>query len=213
MITCWDCGKEATASMQKINSPYGEYEQLKSRRSKKIEVYRRCYCEECFEKRLRGLADNNEVYLRCKRERMLENALCRLESAGINMYEYKEAIDAVTEYNENNPDKFDSAAEVIAAIVLIKNHIRVKPQYKVDKYQVDFLLPDEKIVLEIDGEGHRLHRAKDSIRDEVIRYQLKGHQIVRIPASDLYQKPEALIDGITAVLDYRYNYYDKWIKK
>jgi very-short-patch-repair endonuclease len=74
-------------------------------------------------------------------------------------------------------------------------------------------LPDEKIVLEIDGEGHRLHRAKDSIRDEVIRYQLKGYQIVRIPASDLYQKPEALIDGITAVLDYRYNYYDKWIKK
>lgn len=212
-LTCWVCGKPATAAMQKHSGIYGDYDTLKSKKIQKISKFRRCYCENCFEEYIKRISSDNEKYLRLKRERMIETALYKLEAAGTDMYEYKEAIDAVIEYNKNNPDKFDSSAEVIAAIELIKNHIRIKPQYKVDKYQVDFLLPDEKIVLEIDGEAHRLHRAKDSVRDEVIRYQLKGYQVIHIPAKDLYEKPNALIKGIDAVLDYRYNYDKNWIPK
>ena len=68
-------------------------------------------------------------------------ALCILEKQDLCIYDYKEAIDAVREFAEEQPDKFDSAYEMIAAIILVDNEIECKPQYKVGVYQCDFCIP------------------------------------------------------------------------
>lgn len=205
-MKCWVCGAEATKCYRKGN-PYAFVAK------KELSKFQRCYCDECFDKVAKEMEEENAIFIKLKRKRMIETAIYKLESQSLVFEDYKEAIDAVVEYNEEHPDKFDSAGEVIAAIMLIKDHIKIKPQYKIDKYQVDFLLPEEKIVLEIDGDIHRVHRAKDSIRDEVIRHQLgEEWQIVRIPASELYQNAKKLVKAIDAVIDYRYDYASKWLK-
>lgn len=209
-IKCWECGKEATKA-RGFRNPFEPCKD--SQMSYKIvNRFQRCYCEECFEKHNNKIAEENELWLRLKRERMFEVAIDKLERQGtIDFEEYEEAIKTVEEYNINNPDKFDSSSEIIAAIILIQNHVKIKPQYKIDKYQVDFLLPEEKIVLEIDGVQHRLHRAKDAIRDEVIKYALgKEWQIIRIPAEELEKNSKKLIDAMDAILDRRYNKAKAW---
>lgn len=203
-IMCWDCGKPATKARLLLN-PFGSYEDL-SKSKKEISGHQRCYCDECFEKHNRKIAEEHEEWLRLKRSRLFENAIDKLERQNIDFTEYKEAIKTVEEYNLTNPDKFDSASEIIAAIILIHNHIHIKPQYKIEKYQVDFLLPDDKVVLEIDGVTHKLKTAKDAVRDDFIRYTLgKEWQVVRIPAEELNKNATKLIKGIEAILDYRYS--------
>lgn len=200
---CWDCGKPATKARMLIN-PFSRYEEL-SKTKKEVNQFQRCYCEECFEKHNRKITEDNQEWLRLKRTRQFENAIDKLERQSIDFTEYEEAIKTVEEYNINHPDKFDSASEIIAAIILIHNHVHIKPQYKVDKYQVDFLLPEEKVVLEIDGVAHKLKTAKDAIRDDVIRYTLgKEWQVIRIPAEELNKNAKKLLKAIDAILDYRY---------
>lgn len=121
-----------------------------------------------------------------------------------NFYENKEAICVVKDKILEKPDNFDSSYEVVAAIILVSNRIYSKMQVKVGKYQVDFLLPDYKIVLEIDGDRHKTKKNRDNERDEKIKQILGiGWEVVRIPTELLDMKAENLVKGIESLLDYR----------
>ena len=164
----------------------------------------RCYCKECYEKERVHQNDERKLYVRLKKREMFRKACDILEKQGVDMYRYKDAIDAVSEVVDEKPDKFDSSYEVLAAIILVRNHIYAKMQYKVDRYQIDFLLPDMLVALEIDGERHRYSKVKDSIRDEQIKKTLGPHwEIVRIKTDYLEKKAALLPVAIKRVLDAR----------
>ena len=142
---------------------------------------------------------------------MFRKAVELLEKQHTDMYEYQEAIEVVSDFLEDNVDKFDSSYEVLTAIVLVQNRIYSKMQYRVGKYQVDFLLPDLLVVLEIDGERHRHKKDYDSVRDREIKKTLGPHwEIIRIPTERLDTNAKKIPEAIDKVLEYRETNHINW---
>lgn len=203
-MKCWVCGKEATRTRQqlKMKKYHGMllYDFVEVKPSK----YHRCYCEECMNEINALEQQEQEEYIRLKKRRMFLNACELLEKQHTNMYEYREAIDAVEEHIKENPDKYDSSYEVLAAIILIHERIHIKMQEKIGRYQVDFLLPEMLVVLEIDGDRHTHRKAYDSRRDKIIKQELGPHwEVIRINTDYLDQNAKALPKAIQGVLDHR----------
>lgn len=202
-LECWICGGEATHKRNLAVPKYlfGGY--LYS--NPVPDESQRCYCKRCFDNTMAELREENKTYIRIKKKRMFERALDRMEHQKIPMYDYREAINTVEEYFAENLDKFDSSYEIMAAIVLIHNHIHIRPQYKIDRYQVDFLLDEDHIVLEIDGDRHKSHKKYDSGRDADIKRILGNDwEIIRISTECLDMNVTRLVTAIEAVLDNRY---------
>lgn len=203
-MKCWECGKEATCRRRighLINGAKpGEMDLLVQNES----YTQRCYCKECFDNHMKRIREENELFVKLKKRRMFETALDCLEHQQIKMYSYQKAIKAVEEYIEENPDKFDSSYEMVAAIVLIKKRIRCKLQYKIGNYQVDMILPDLFVALEIDGDRHKHRKQYDSERDMTIKMILGSQwEIVRIKTEYLDEHADRLLDAIKKVCDYR----------
>ena len=160
----------------------------------------RSYCASCFEEVKAERQKDIRDYLALKKKLMFERAVKILERQQLDIYEYKEAIETVQEFLTNNPDKFDSADEIAAAIILLDNEIPMKIQHKVDEYHVDFCLPTLKIVLEIDGYLHASSLAKDNERDIKVRKALGASwEVVRIKTEYIEQNAEMLVEAIKAV--------------
>lgn len=211
-IICWKCGKAATKSM-----PHWYYDerlhQIIEYQVQDLTKHYRCYCDDCIEKV--KAADKEDVanYIRLKKLMMFNRALNLLEKQRINMYKYKDAIDVVEEHIKNNPDKYDSSYEVIAAIMLVHNRVLSKMQYKIGKYQVDFLLPEMGVVLEIDGDRHRYKKDYDSKRDAEIKKILGyGWDIVRIKTEYIEQNATKIVKAIEMVIEYRETNHIPWRK-
>ena len=202
-MKCWICGGKATRKRDLTNPKkmFGQY-------AYSIPVEddsQRCYCEECYDNLMKEIREENKLYITLKKKRMFETAVDRMEHQKIRLYDYKEAIDTVYEYFMENLDRFDSSYEVMAAIVLIHNHVHIEPQAKVGGYQVDFLLKDDHVVVEIDGDRHKYNKRKDSERDEHIKRMLgAGWEIIRISTECLDMNAVRLVTAIEAVLDKRH---------
>lgn len=209
---CWICGKPANNLSPRLY--YDEAsDQLKEWyvESSTENPWGRYYCDDCLKRTQLEYKKELELYIKLKKKLMFIRACNLLEKQGINMYEYKDAITVVEEHIKNHPDKFDSSYEVVAAIILVYNHVLAKMQYKIGKYQVDFLLPEMCTVLEIDGERHRHKKEHDSKRDQYIKKCLGGGwQIVRIKTDYLDKNADKLIEAIDKVLDYRDTHHINW---
>ena len=171
----------------------------------------RCYCDKCLKEIIEKESRDRAEYVKLKKRAMFVRACKKLENQNTNMYEYKEAIDVVEDFIENNPDKFDSSYEVLTAIILVHNRIHTKMQYKVGKYQVDFLLPDLLVVLEVDGERHKHRKDYDSARDKFIKEELGPHwEVVRINTENLDKDAKKIPEAIYKVLEYRETKHINW---
>ena len=180
---CWGCGKEIVA-----------------------ERHKRCLCDQC-KANLKAEKDKNRnqmIYL--KKFFMFDRAMELLEKQNYDFYKNKEVIEAVEDKFWDDPDKFDSADEILTAIILVEHRIYAKIQYKIDRYQVDFLLPDYHVILEIDGDRHRYNVGRDSVRDEAIKYMLGADwEIIRIPTKCIESDASKLILAIEKILEVREN--------
>ena len=202
-MKCWICGKTATRT-RPINDGFGWIEPP-------LSEYRRCYCDSCYKETEQKELEERKQYIKLKKREMFRKAVKVLESQHTNMYEYQEAVEVVWEFVENNPDKFDSSYEVLAAIVLVQNRIYSKMQYKVGPYQVDFLLPDLLVVLEIDGERHKHNKEYDTARDRFIKKTLGPHwDIIRISTEHLDKNAKKIPEAINKVLEYRETNHINW---
>lgn len=202
-MKCWICGKPNAKHTRHITTDYNIIYNVEVRHPVK-ERNQRCYCEKCFEEEKERLRQENEQFILLKRKRMFERALDMMERQRIDFYKYEEAIKTVGEYNEKNDGKFDSSHEIMAAIVLIQNHYHIKPQSKVGRFQVDFMLPDDKVIVEIDGDRHKGKKSQDSIRDLKIINELGNDwEVIRIPTELIEQSVTKLPRAIEKVLDYR----------
>lgn len=208
-VYCWECGKVAEEWDRHI---IFESENL----HEVIEFhqpYFRTFCKECYDRLKRQQEEENRLYIKLKKKRMLEKACFLLERQMAPMYEYKDAIDVVKDAVEENPDKFDSSYEMVAAIVLVQNRIYAKTQYKIGSYQVDFLLPEIGVVLEIDGERHKYSKGYDKRRDAEIKEALgDGWDIIRIDTKYLDKNAAKLPEAIDRVIDYRETGKTPWRK-
>lgn len=101
-------------------------------------------------------------------------------------------------------DKYDSIPEVIACIELLHIGTRVIVHQKVGNYTVDFCLPDEKLVVEIDGSLYHSDEAKEFMRDRIVTSALgDGWAVKHIPA-DAVTKNHALFGrGMKKMLNAR----------
>ena len=203
IMKCWVCGKEGANCTRDITAEYKLYYEIPIRKTVKAE-HQRCYCKKCYEDTMKRLAIEDEQYVTLKRKRMFENALDKLERQQLDFVKYEEAIKTIEEYNLENDGKFDSSQEIMAAIILIQNRYHIKPQAKVGSYQVDFMFPEDNLILEIDGDRHNFKKSYDKRRDATIKEILGSEwQILRIPTDMIDQKAEKLPLAIEQLLDYK----------
>ena len=185
MFKCWDCGKPLEDGFR----------------------HKRNYCTECAAKKAANAKRTFDEYWRLKNTMTLERAVSRIEDddSGGDIEDYREAIEAVREYVEKNPQKLESTEEYITLIVLLSNYVRTICQYQVLNYRADFCLPDMKIILEIDGDRH--NKAKDAQRDlEILGEIGQDWTVLRIPTKYVNKYPKQIYD---AILDYMIEYKRK----
>lgn len=190
-MKCWTCGKETEPT-------------YKTYRGKTVKTKNRAYCPECLKKHEEEIKHDKELHVILKKKVMFERAMELMEKQGCDMSKYRNSAVMVQKYLYANWDKFDSADELIAAIVLIKNGLQVKMQCKVGRYQIDIVIPEKKIALEIDGDRHKLKRDYDTWRDVEIKNALGDEwEIVRISTNHIEKNCEKLITAIDAVVQYK----------
>ena len=202
-MKCWICGKTATKTKQIYDCGMWIEPELSTKR--------RCYCDDCFKRELKQEILDNKEYVRLRKKRMIKKAIDTLEKQNTDMYEYREAIQVITDFIEKEPDKIDSSYEALAAIVLVHNRIHAKMQHKVGNYQVDFLLPELFVVLEIDGERHKHRKGYDTARDKEIKKTLGEYwEVIRIGTELLDQNAKKLPEAIHKIIDYRETNHFNW---
>lgn len=180
---CWECGR--TLNVLKAN--------IRNR------------CKRCEEKYKKLQEQKTAEYARLKAEMMLERALKLLEGQEfpVVIVDYKEASDAIAEKIAEEPNVFDSAHEMLAAMELIRNKIKVKLQQKIAGNRVDMVIPDLRVVLEIDGYLHDYRPKKDKQRDLEVRKELGAEwEVVRIPTKYIEQNIKKLLPAIKAIKKY-----------
>ena len=93
MEKCWICGKPATKTITKgevITFDSARFpETQKSLLSKGTH---RAYCEECFEKETKKLAERKRQYAILKKQLMLERAIRSLERQDVPIYHYRDLL-------------------------------------------------------------------------------------------------------------------------
>lgn len=192
MRKCWVCGAEATDFVL-----IGKYDKWKESKHYKKQ---RGYCKNCYPVVMAEMDKDKSEYVRLRKKLMYERAVSSLERQRLDIYDYEEALKAVEDFSRDNPDKFDSSEEMIAAAILINEEISINIGWKVGRYTVDIAIPGMFVLLEIDGETHRSRLYYDNERDKEIRAMLGGKwEIVRIKADYLDQNAEMLVEAIKAV--------------
>lgn len=132
------------------------------------------------------------------KEKRLEKAIERIKRKTGNFSRYKDAIEVVKK-NLHKDGWFQSTEEVMTAIELVKNNVRARHQVKFGRYKADFVLPDEKAVLEIDGELFHTDktRKKEALRDALIVASLGSDwEVIRITDSLINQNITRLVPAI-----------------
>jgi very-short-patch-repair endonuclease len=111
-------------------------------------------------------------------EKRFRKAAENIKSQVRNFKDYDKAIETA----KTRAEKYGSVPEAMVAIELLKNKYRIIPQQKIGKYRVDFALPDQKKVIEVDGEiYHKNNRNCD--REATIQFTLGvSWKIIHIPA-------------------------------
>ena len=196
-MKCWICERETTPTQKIKIDPI-----TRSRHISNSNM--RAYCPECKKKHEEEVKQDKDHYVILKKKVMFERALELMERQDCNMETYRNSVVRVQRYLYANWDKFDSADELIAAIVLIKEGLQIKMQHRVGNYQIDILIPEKKIALEIDGERHKHRQEYDSWRDIEIKQALgDGWEVVRIGTHHLEKNCGKLIAAIDALKDYK----------
>lgn len=138
-------------------------------------------CDDC-KKLIKELKDkkkrDKEEKLLAEGEKRFKQALKKLAKQGID-----ETWDRAIEIAETRKEAYGSIPEVIMAIGLIRTKHKIIPQQKVGSLTVDFALPDQKRVVEVDGGIYHIQYSKEEERDlRMISMLGKGWDIVHVPA-------------------------------
>lgn len=161
-------------------------------------------CPECRKELVRQEMDKKQRQMSVDKSAKLDEAIKRI-SKHADISGYDEAIKSVRKCL-NHPGWFQSTEEIMAALELVRNGMKVHHQVCIYDYTVDFILPELRVALEIDGViFHGKDKQKQqALRDEVIENKLgDGWQIVRISTDNINTNITRLIPAIKGVTEYR----------
>jgi len=181
---CWECGKEMNISSKS----------------------KRPYCNACEIKRRDENEIDTEKYSRLRSRFMLERAFKILEKQQkfIHIDRYKESGEIIENYIQDNYTKFDSAHEMVASMELLKNRIHIKIQPIINGRKADFMLKEEKVILEIDGFLHEHSQEVDYKFDLEIREELGADwEVIRIPTNYIESNVTMLYEAIMELKIYK----------
>jgi very-short-patch-repair endonuclease len=101
------------------------------------------------------------------------------------------------------PGRIRSEAERrLLALVRAAGLPRPRVNARIDGYEVDFLWPDHRLVVEVDGHAfhsNRPQRERDSRRDQDLA--VHGYLVLRVTWRQIDREPEALVARIAALLE------------
>lgn len=161
-------------------------------------------CPNCRELLINQKMDMRLDVCMDKQEQRLKRAIDRIsKQTDIQKYEY--AINWIKN-NLGRASWFQSTEEIMVAMELIRRKVKAHHQVRIYNYSIDFILPEYKVALEIDG---KLYHGKDrkqygSIRDEAITDKLgDGWELIRIDTENINMNVTRLLPAIKAVLKRR----------
>lgn len=157
-------------------------------------------CPDCRNllRKKRKLAEIQEyLQIITKEEKRFDKALLEIENQVKDLRRYERAIKIA----KKAITKYSSIPEVMVAIELIKLGYSIIPQQKVTRYRVDFAIPKEKIVIEIDGGIFHKNKSVALDREIIIQAALgMDWIIIHIPAEAIrnnIRKMKVIIDKFT----------------
>ena len=161
-------------------------------------------CDACKKEAVAQKRAEQAVGKRSAKEKRLDAAIKRISKvADITLYE--KGIHYVQEHLDK-PYWFGSTEEIMVALELMRRGVKAHHQVKIFEYRVDFLLPELKVVLEVDG---RIYHGKDKdrqqqTRDDVICWKLGNDwQVIRIDTENINKNVTRLMKGIYGIMAHR----------
>lgn len=137
--------------------------------------------------------------VRTPKEIKFDEAVCNLSKQVKNIDDYSKAIEIARERVE----RYGSVPEMMVAIELIKLKYSIIPQQKIGKYKVDFAIPKQKCIIEVDGKLYHQDYNKEMKREAHMRLILgMDWKIVHVPA-------ELISKHITSLGEYIEKYKER----
>ena len=141
------------------------------------------YCKGVIKKKLAPTIPDTET----KAERRFNKAVSRIREQVRNFNKYERAV----EIARKRVERYGSIPEAMMAIGLLQAKFAITPQQRIGKYNVDFLIPKHKTIVEVDGSIYHANREKEKKRDLYLRTALGFDWIViHVPAERIEQNLE-----------------------
>lgn len=170
-------------------------------RSRSYSRQKKYTCHDC--KCIRDGIKNEDTAMR--KEIKFAKAIDNIEATVGDLEPYRDAIEKVKK-SLHHTSWFRSTEEIMVAIELLKNGVKAIHQQKIGKYKVDFVLPDYKVLLEIDGKPFHNSdtRAAEGMRDgSIILTMGLDWEMVRIDTGRINKDITKLLPSIQTILDNR----------
>ena len=148
------------------------------------------YCRSKIEKKeTPSIPEGTET----RKERQFKKAVDRIHSQVKDFAKYENAIRIA----EQKCECYGSIPEAMVAIELIRLGYSIIPQQKITKYKVDFAIPKEKLIIEVDGS---VFHKEITEREAVIQFNIGlDWKIIHIPAERIEKKIYKLNEVIEAL--------------
>lgn len=117
--------------------------------------------------------------VRTKHEKRFDKAIMKLQKQKIPMQKYDSSIRLA----ETACEKYGSIPEAMLAVELLYTGYKIIPQQKIGKYKVDFAIPKDKIIIEVDGELFHENKQNELQREAEIQLIIGfDWKIIHIPS-------------------------------
>lgn len=121
---------------------------------------------------------HNDPDVRSRIEKRFDRAVEKLRKQGCGS-DWDKAIEVA----RTKIEEYGSVPEAMMAIALLHYHYKIIPQQKVGQYTVDFAIPKEQIVVEVDGSLYHKNYTKEADRDSRVIMMLGvGWDVMHVPA-------------------------------
>jgi very-short-patch-repair endonuclease len=149
-----------------------------------------CLCIRCKtlrDKRKRKQKLDMLENVKTKEEIRFEKAVMEIKKQVYNFNEYTKPI----EIARTAQLKYDSIPEVMVAIELLRLRYQIIPQQKIGQYKADFVIPKQKLIIEVDGEIY--HKEIDMDREGEIQLRMGlDWRIIHVPAEKIRKRIQRL---------------------
>lgn len=142
-------------------------------------------CREINRKKLKAHVEQLSLSIpdaETKEEKRYRKAVEEIEKQAGSLKGYEKAVEVCRKATF----KYGSTPEAMLAIELVRNGYRVIPQQKIGRYRVDFALPNEKLIVEVDGSIYHTNSQKELEREASINYKIGlDWRFIHIPAESI----------------------------